>query len=165
MVQESAQGGAEALMAYLMLPALALFLSGRRWAKTVLLGIALAAVTGLILEIMGALPGAELSLTDAAFYIGLIAVGLSPIAEYAAAYPYVKGEQVSGSSCIDTDIRDAGEDDIVNNKQKWRLIIAGYVIFILFAIVMVASVVKLNAKINTLYGFSQDLDKRIESLE
>ena len=99
MVQESAQGGAEALMAYLMLPALALFLSGRRWAKTVLLGIALAAVTGLILEIMGALPGAELSLTDAAFYIGLIAVGLSPIAEYAAAYPYVKGEQVSGNSC------------------------------------------------------------------
>ena len=53
----------------------------------------------------------------------------------------------------------------MDNRQKWRLIIAGYVIFILFAVAMIVSIVKLNAKINTIYGFSQDLDKRIESLE
>jgi hypothetical protein len=56
------------------------------------------------------------------------------------------------------------EEDILDNKTKWRLIIAGYVIFILFAIVSIVSIIRLNAKINTLYGFTQDLDQKIEEV-
>ena len=152
-------------MVYLMLPALALFLINKKWAKAILLCIAVAAAAGLIIAGVGGASGTVLTLTDAAFYIGLLIAGLSPVAEYAAAYLYGRGEAAAGDDHSDRGIRDAGEDDIVDNKQKWRLIIAGYVIFILFAIVMIVSVIKLNAKINTLYGFSQDLDKRIESLE
>lgn len=59
---------------------------------------------------------------------------------------------------------DNSGEDIVDNKTKWRLIVAGYVIFILFAIFSVISIVRLNAKVNTLYGFTQDLDQRIEEV-
>ena len=54
------------------------------------------------------------------------------------------------------------EDDIVDNKTKWRLIVAGYAVFILFAVFAVVSIIRLNAKINTLYGFTQELEQRIE---
>ena len=52
----------------------------------------------------------------------------------------------------------------MDNKTKWRMIIAGYVIFILFALFTIVAVIRLNSKINTLYGFTQDLDQRIEDV-
>ena len=52
----------------------------------------------------------------------------------------------------------------MDNKTKWRLILAGYAVFILFALFAVISIIRLNAKINTLYGFTQDLDQRIEEV-
>ena len=35
---------------------------------------------------------------------------------------------------------DYEEDDILNNRSKWRMIITGYVIFVLFAVFAVASI-------------------------
>jgi peptidoglycan/LPS O-acetylase OafA/YrhL len=139
-------------MAYLMLPALALFLIDRKWSRVILLVAGAAALTSCMISVIsGVLSGQMPGLSEAAFYAGMILIGASPL--------------VRSMDKADEKVCDAGEDDIVNNRQKWRLIIAGYVIFLLFAVAMIVSIVKLNAKINTIYGFSQDLDKRIESLE
>ena len=142
-------------MACLMLPALALFLIDRKWSRVILLAVGAAALTACMISVIsGVLNGEMPGLSAVAFYAGMILIGASPI---------VRRDAAENTGC--EDISGSTEDDIVNNKQKWRLIIAGYVIFILFAVAMIVSIVKLNAKINTIYGFSQDLDKRIESLE
>ncbi len=138
-------------MAYLMLPALALFLIDRKWSRVILLVAGAAALTSCMISVIsGVLSGQMPGLGEAAFYAGMILIGASPL---------VRHGDKDDKEC------DTGEDDIVNNRQKWRLIVEGYVIFLLFAVAMIVSIVKLNAKINTIYGFSQDLDKRIESLE
>ncbi len=52
------------------------------------------------------------------------------------------------------------EDDILNNKQKWKLLIAGYIIFALISVFSVVSVFTLNHKINTLYKSVQELESQ-----
>lgn len=61
--------------------------------------------------------------------------------------------------------RDNEEDDILSNKTKWRLIISGYVIFILFAIFAMVSIFTLNKKINTLYGSIQNLEETVQEMQ
>ncbi|HAL31865.1 MAG TPA: hypothetical protein DIS68_07135 [Lachnospiraceae bacterium] len=140
-------------MAYLMLPALALFIIDRKWCRALLLCAGAVSLTACMISLIsGLLSGDAMGIKDAAFYAGMILIGASPLMR----------RQSDGA---EAESPEAGEDGIVDNRQKWRLIIAGYVIFILFAVAMIVSIVKLNAKINTIYGFSQDLDKRIESLE
>ena len=140
-------------MAYLMLPALALFIIDRKWCRALLLCAGAVSLTACMISLIsGLLSGDAMGIKDAAFDAGMILIGASPLVR----------RQSDGA---EVESPEAGEDGIVDNRQKWRLIIAGYVIFILFAVAMIVSIVKLNAKINTIYGFSQDLDKRIESLE
>ena len=55
------------------------------------------------------------------------------------------------------------EDDILDNKKKWKLIIAGYIIFALVSVFSLISVFTLNNKINTLYKSVQELESRVVS--
>ncbi|MCR4743734.1 MAG: hypothetical protein K5894_00720 [Lachnospiraceae bacterium] len=57
------------------------------------------------------------------------------------------------------------EDDDLTGKAKWRLIVAGYVIFILFAVFAAVSIFTLNQKINTLYGSVRSLEETVSELE
>ena len=57
------------------------------------------------------------------------------------------------------------EDDILNNKSKWRLIVASYVIFVLFAVFSFVSIFTLNKKINTLYGSIQNLEETVQEMQ
>ena len=131
-----------------MLGGLTLFLINRRWSRAAL--ICLVPVS-ILLAYYGR--GDRLNLY--AVCVGMIMIAASPVFERIA------GRFLSGigkKAVPDT------EEDILDNKTKWRMIIAGYVIFILFAIFSVISIIRLNTKINTLYGFTQDLDQRIEDV-
>ncbi len=86
--------------------------------------------------------------------IGIAIIAASPVFEHIA------GKLIATSGNVAAE--ENAEDDIVDNKTKWRLIIAGYAVFILFAVFSIISIIRLNAKINTLYGFTQDLEQRIE---
>ncbi len=59
---------------------------------------------------------------------------------------------------------DDGED-IVSNKNKWRLLIAGYCIFFLFMIFTTVSIVTLNTKINNVSLAAEDIMDRLSALE
>ncbi len=94
------------------------------------------------------------SLNAYAGLIGIAIIAASPLVEKLVLEITVRSRRK----------RDAGsltaEEDILDNKTKWRLIIAGYVVFVLFAVFSIISIVRLNAKINTLYSFTQELDQR-----
>lgn len=51
------------------------------------------------------------------------------------------------------------EDEILNNKTKWRIILAGYIVFALIAVFSIISIFTLNHKINTLYNSVQELER------
>ncbi len=57
------------------------------------------------------------------------------------------------------------EEDDLTGKSKWRLIIAGYVIIILFAVFASVSIYTLNQKINTLYGSVRSLEETVADLQ
>jgi len=133
------------LIAAVILAGLILFLLDRKWTRTVL------TVCLPVFIILFFVPTVR-EAVGYAFLSGMTILCLTPAMGYAA-------ERMK-----QTDTAVSGEDDILDNKTKWRLIIAGYVIFILFAIFSVISIIRLNSKINTLYGFTQDLEQRIEEV-
>lgn len=57
------------------------------------------------------------------------------------------------------------EEDDLTAKGKWRIIIAGYLILILFAVFASISIYTLNQKINTLYGSVRSLEETVAELE
>ena len=57
------------------------------------------------------------------------------------------------------------EDDILNNKTKWRIILTGYIIFGIITIFSLISVFTLNNKINTLYHSVQSMEEKLDSME
>ena len=57
------------------------------------------------------------------------------------------------------------EEDELTAKGRWKLIIAGYVILILFAVFSTVSIFTLNQKINTLYGSVRSLEETVAELE
>ena len=59
----------------------------------------------------------------------------------------------------------SAEEDILDNKTKWRMIVTGYVIFALVTLFLIISVFTLNRKINTLYGSIQDMENRVNTME
>lgn len=134
-----------------MLGGFTLFLINRKWSRIALL--CLVPVT-----VAAAYFTAGDSLNMWAACIGTAIIAASPAFEYAARVLGKRFLSETGTAA------DTSEDDILDNKTKWRLILAGYAIFILFAIFAVISIIRLNAKINTLYGFTQDLDQRIEEV-
>ncbi len=54
------------------------------------------------------------------------------------------------------------EDGIVDNKTKWRVLIAGYILFALIAVFSLLSIFTLNQKINTLYTSVQRLESEVK---
>ncbi len=135
----------------IMLGGFALFLIDRRWSRIALVCLVpVCAVAAYYFR--------EDRLNMIAALAGIAIIAASPVFEHIAGL--IAGRLYKGESLP----ADTSEDDILDNKTKWRLIIAGYAIFILFAIFAVISIIRLNAKINTLYGFTQDLEQRIEEV-
>ena len=124
---------------------LALFIIDKKWSRAAL--FVLVPLSGALAYIL-----TKDALTIAAALTGAATAALAPFIVTA----------LGKTGAADTV---AEEEDILDTKVKWRLIIAGYVIFILFAVFSVISIIRLNAKINTLYGFTQDLEKRIEETD
>ena len=56
------------------------------------------------------------------------------------------------------------EDDILDNKTKWKVLIAGYIVFALVAVFSLLSIFTLNKKINTLYNSVQRLESEAGSV-
>ena len=97
------------------------------------------------------------SMEMTAFYAGLILICFSPLIEKLFSkirLPEGHAAAVSGET----------EDDILDNKKKWRLIIAGYIIFVLFAIFACISIFTLNSKLNSLYECTQNLQQQVEEM-
>ena len=95
----------------------------------------------------------------AAFYAGMLLVCASPGLERAASY--IKFPQQIRTSAVRQEIP---EEDLLDNKKKWHMIIAGYVVFILFAVFACVSIFRLNAKINSMYEITQDLRQQVETM-
>ena len=154
MVQESGQGGAEALTGVIMLGGFALFLINKKWSR-----IALVCLVPVCLLTAYFKSGDRLNMYAAC--IGIAIIAASPLFERLAGAASEKFFSRNEAEAVPLQ----AEDDLLDNKTKWRLIIAGYAVFILFAIFAVISIIRLNAKINTLYGFTQDLEQRISVSE
>ncbi len=94
-----------------------------------------------------------------AFYIGLILVGLAPILERLCLRfePYLKirKKTVQEEKACDT-------EDILDNKKKWGLIKAGFIILIIMAVISVVSILRLNTKVNNMYEYSIEQQDTIE---
>ena len=60
---------------------------------------------------------------------------------------------------------DPEEEDILDNKTKWRILCAGYALFLAAAIFSLVSIFTLNNKINTLYSSIQDMEYKINTME
>ena len=115
----------------------ALFLINKKWSRIVLL--CLVPVCAL---------AAYFTATDRmnmfAACAGLAIIAASPVFEFLAG---CIGERFFADTGT---VSQTQEDDILDNKTKWRLIIAGYVIFILFAVFAIISIIRLNAKIGAI---------------
>ncbi len=57
------------------------------------------------------------------------------------------------------------EDDILDNKTKWRMILIGYIVFGVIAVFFLISIFTLNNKINTLYNSVQTMEEKLDSME
>ena len=57
------------------------------------------------------------------------------------------------------------EEDILSNKNKWRILMAGYCIFILFMIFATVSILTLNTKLNNISAATADIMDRVTVLE
>ena len=135
-----------------MLGGFALFLINKRWSRIALLCLVPVCASAAYFT------GAD-RMNMFAACVGITIIAASPVFEYLAGYI---GERFFADNGT---VSRPLEDDILDNKTKWRLIVAGYVIFILFAVFAVISIIRLNAKINTLYGFTQDMNQRIEEMD
>ena len=60
---------------------------------------------------------------------------------------------------------DPEEEDILDNKTKWRILCIGYALFLAVAIFSIISIFTLNNKINTLYSSIQDMEYKINTME
>lgn len=98
------------------------------------------------------------TIEEIAFFAGMMLICVSPLAEKLTSYIRLP-ERKYNCHTIET------EDDLLDNKKKWRMIIAGYVIFILFAIFACVAIFRLNAKINSMYEITQDLKQQVETIE
>ncbi len=56
-------------------------------------------------------------------------------------------------------------DDILDNKTKWRIIVAGFVLLALVAVFSLISVYTLNKKINTLYDSVRNMEEDVGALK
>ncbi len=102
-----------------------------------------------------------------AFYAAMILVCAAPLIEKAAAaascrLQYGIKHTIAPESAAGTAEQ---EEDVLDNKKKWHLIIAGYIIFILFAVFSCIAIFRLNSKINSMYEITQDLKDQIQTTQ
>ena len=128
---------------------LVLFVINKKWSRIALLCLVPVCAITMYLT-------SDVSINAYAALTGITIIAASPLIETLALKIAVRCRSKR------TETLTEAEDDILDNKTKWRLIIAGYVVFILFAVFSIISIIRLNAKINTLYSFTQELDQRIE---
>ena len=140
-------------MTYVLIAAFALFLIDNRKIKWILLFLLPAF---LILPAFFRMN----SLSGWAFYTGLIIIGLSPFLEKLFGKIVIKKPGASEEKAAVTE--DSPKEDILDNKKKWRLIVSGYVIFIIFALLSIGAMFTLNMKINNIYEFSNSQQETIE---
>ena len=100
------------------------------------------------------------SISARACFAGLIIIGASPHLEKVLGLIKLKKPDFLTKPASDEGA--AGAEDILDNKKKWRLIVAGYVIFILFAAFSVMAMFRLNTKINNIYEFSNSQQETID---
>ena len=82
----------------------------------------------------------------AAFLAGALLLCASPILEWTV------DRMKKGASGETAD----EEEDILSQKGKWRLILAGFAVMILFMAFAVFSILRLNSKLNSLHDFSEN---------
>ena len=134
-----------------MLGGFVLFLINKKWSRAAL--VCLVPVCAL-----AAYFTADDRLGMIAACTGITIIAASPLIEHLAGLAH---SRLSGSRTGER----ISEDDILDNKTKWKLIITGYVIFALVSLFLIISVFTLNRKINTLYGSLQDMENRVNTME
>ncbi len=85
------------------------------------------------------------------FYAGMILICAAPVLE-----KILEGISVPEKNRETVPAAETGEEDILDNRKKWRMLIAGYILFALFAVFAVVSIIRLNSKINSIYDFSRN---------
>ncbi len=56
-------------------------------------------------------------------------------------------------------------EDLLDNKKKWRILIVGYCIFVLFMVFAAISIFTLNQKINNLSDITGELKVTVQQME
>ena len=57
------------------------------------------------------------------------------------------------------------EEDLLDNRKKWKILITGYIIFAIYAVVSIGAIFTLNRKINTLYGSITSMEKSMQEMQ
>ena len=78
---------------------------------------------------------------------------------------YLREKMPKNSEVTDDRSDMSDEEDILNNKNKWRMLMIGYCIFILFMIFATVSIVTLNTKLNNISAATADIMDRVAVLE
>ena len=76
-----------------------------------------------------------------------------------------KAKLTSGTELPRDQVEEVDEEDILSNKNKWRMLIIGYCVFVLFMIFATVSIVTLNTKLNNLSAATGDIMDRLSVLE
>jgi len=93
---------------------------------------------------------------------GCLIAGILLLVLAVKAGPLLDGVMVRAIPDEKPDQNEKEEDDILNNKTKWRVILAGFIILGAVAVFSVISVFTLNHKINTLYNSVQNMEEILE---
>ncbi len=76
--------------------------------------------------------------------------------------PAEEGAELSSASSMGAE---AAEEDILDNRKKWRLLIIGGAVNALLIAGLLISVFTLNRKINTLYGSIRNLELTVQEMQ
>lgn len=95
----------------------------------------------------------------------VLIVVLLPLYEKALNGVLERLKSVTASWRDASEIQTVSEEDILSNKGKWRILIIGYCVFILFMIFALISIITLNTKINNISAATGDILDRLAVLE
>ncbi len=57
------------------------------------------------------------------------------------------------------------EEDLLDNRKKWRFLIAGYAVFAIYVLLSIGAMFTLNRKINTLYGSITSMEASMKEIQ
>ncbi|MCR4908040.1 MAG: hypothetical protein K5985_04355 [Lachnospiraceae bacterium] len=96
--------------------------------------------------------------------VGILIIAAFPLHERAVNALWENCGAGAGLKKKRSEENEAGED-LLDNKKKWRILIAGYCIFVLFMIFAALSIYTLNQKINNLSESTKELKVTIQQME